>query len=632
MKKITLKLTCFTLLVCLSSVLSFAQQPEKCATDAITQAQRQKNPVRFDQNRAQLEAYVKNYVENNASSRSTNAITKIPTVIHVIHNGEAVGTYPNMSEVQLLSAITDLNDAFKNQGIYAGSAFYNNPMDIEFVLAKVKVDGTTTTGIERHNVTGKPYAAVYNSDGINGAPGTPGADSAILFKDYFWNPQDYMNIWVVKKIEGVDVGLTGNGTLGYATFPTTFTGSSDGLVCQARAFGYNPAYDSSNPGATPGFDFGSSTAPSSGNGTADHEVGHYLNLQHTFTGDNNGADCPADLVVGVNSDGCADIPPHKRTNSICPADSTSGNTCTGGHNNYIHNFMDYSSDNCFTGFSGDQRTRVNAAIDGPRAAFKTAIGHSTPTITTFPAAVTNVPTVTNQNGSDLGIFEVTLNGTTYKSISAYNDGFYLNRVASQPTTTLVANTSYTMTVKVGVGNTIDNELVDIYIDYDNNGAFNTTNERIFQSAGGTGKNNGDNFTINFTTPATGGFVNGQKLRMRVISGFDNGVDTLANSYTSDIGNIEDYSVVFNPVLAVAYNEINTNDIKIYPNPTNNILNISNATNNELTSITIFDTLGKQVFKGSNSDKVNVGNLENGMYFLKLEFNDNSVITKRFIKQ
>lgn len=632
MKKITLKLTCFTLLVCLSSVLSFAQQTEKCATDAVTQAERQKNPTLFDLNRAQLEAYVKNYAQNNASSRSVNTITKIPTIVHVVHNGEPVETYPNISDVQILSAISNLNDAFKNQGIYAGSAFYNSPMEIEFVLAKVKVDGTTTTGIERHNVTGKPYAATYNADGINGAPGTPGADSATLFKDYFWNPQDYMNIWVVKKIEGVDIGTTGNGTLGYATFPTTFTGASDGLVCQARAFGYKPTYDPNNPSVTPGFDFGTGPTNASGNGTADHEVGHYLNLQHTFIGDNNGTVCPADLVVGVDSDGCADTPPQKRTNSICPADSPTGNTCTGGHNNYIHNFMDYSNDPCFTGFSNDQRTRVNATIDGPRSAFKTAIGHSVPTITTFPTALTNVPTVTNQNGSDLGVFEVTLNGTTYKSISAYNDGFYLNRVASQPTTTLVANTAYTMTVKVGVGNTTDDELVDVYIDYNNDGSFNTTNERIHQTAAANGKKNGDVFTINFTTPASGDFINSQKLRMRVISGFDNGVDTIANSYTSDVGNIEDYSVVFNPVLAVAYNEINSNEIKIYPNPTNIILNISNETNNELTSVTIFDTLGKQVFKGSSSEKVFVGNLENGIYFLKLEFNNNSVITKRFIKQ
>jgi hypothetical protein len=258
-----------------------------------------------------------------------------------------------------------------------------------------------------------------------------------------------MNIWVVNKIEGVDVGSVEGGVLGYATLPTTFPGVADGLVCQARAFGYNPAYDAQNPGATPGFDFGSSSEPSSGNGTADHEVGHYLNLLHTFTGDNNGTSCPpASGTVGEDDDGCADIAPHRRTDSICPTDSATGNSCTGGANEYVHNFMDYSSDVCFTGFSNDQRTRVNASLDGPRAAFKTSIGHMAPSAN-YPAAVVNTPVILDPNNYGLGIYDVTLNNFTYKSISAYNDGFYINRVASQPATTLLENTNYSMTVKVG---------------------------------------------------------------------------------------------------------------------------------------------------------------------------------------
>lgn len=629
MKKITLKLNCLTLLLFLSIAISYAQQTEKCATDPLMEIERQKNPTLFDQNRAQLEAYTRNYALNNSESRSPMAVTQIPTVVHVIHNGEAVGTYPNMSDVQLLSAITNLNDAFKNTTIYAGSAFYNSPMDIEFVLAQVKEDGSTTTGIERHDVSSKPYATEYNNNGIKGSSSL-GVDSGVLFKDYFWNPQDYMNIWVVKEIDGVDVGTGAAGILGYATLPTTFPGVRDGLVCQARAFGYNPAYNSSNPGATPGFDFGSSPAPSSGNGTADHEVGHYLNLLHTFTGDNNGTTCPpASGTVGTDDDGCADIPPHKRTNSICPADSATGNSCTGGSNEYIHNFMDYSSDVCFTGFSNDQRTRVHATVDGPRSAFKTSVGHNAPT-NTYPAAVTNTPVVINDVNSGLGVFEVTLNGNVYKSISAYNDGFYINRVASQPATTLVENTAYTMSVKVGIGST-NNELVDVYIDYNNDGTF-AISERIYQTPGGSGKKNGEVFSINFTTPTTGNFVNSQKLRMRVISGFDNNVNTLSSAFTSDYGNIEDYSVVFNPVLSVHNNEIESGDVSIYPNPTNNSLNIKNATNNEITSILIFDALGRQVLQSSITDKISVSNLQNGLYFLKVEFNNSNSITKRFIKK
>ncbi|MGB1308976.1 MAG: zinc-dependent metalloprotease [Oceanihabitans sp.] len=611
-------------------MFSYSQQIEKCATDKIMALERQKNPILFDQNREQLELFTREFAENRNQTHS-KMVTKIPTVIHVIHNGEAVGNYPNISDVQLNSAITNLNNAFQNTSIYAGSTFYNSPMDIEFVLAKVKEDGTATTGIERHDVSGKPYATEYNNNGIKGD--NVGVESEILFKDYFWNPQDYMNIWIVKKIDGIDTGTGASGTLGYATLPTTFPGITDGLVCQARAFGYNPAYDSNNPGATPGFDFGSGAAPSSANGTADHEVGHYLNLHHTFNGDNNGTTCPpVSGTIGTDDDGCADIPPHKRTNSVCPADNPTGNSCTGGSNEHIHNFMDYSSDDCFSGFSNDQRTRVHAAVNGPRVGFTTAIGHITPTINTFPVAVTNTPVVTDQSGSNLGIFDVTLNGTSFKSISAYNDGFYINRVASQPTITLVENTAYTITVKVGVGNTVDKELVDVYIDYNNDGSFNTTNERIHQTPGGGGKLNGDIFTINFTTPTAGNFVNSQKLRMRVISDFDNNVDPINNSYTSNIGNIEDYSVVFNPTMSINDNTIDSSKIKIYPNPTNAILNIKNLSNAEIVNISIIDALGRKVNTHLNTHRIPVNKLQNGLYFIQVEFRNSNTITKRFIKQ
>jgi len=550
MKTTTLKRICLYIFFLLAIPFSYAQEAEKCLTDIILEKQRQKNPILFEKKRTEIEAYILNYRQNVVAGRSSqNTITSIPTVVHVIHNGEAVGTYPNISDVQILSAINNLNDAFKNQGIYTGTTFYNSPMDIEFILAKVKEDGSPTTGIERHDVSGKPYASLYNSDGIKGD--IVGVESDVLFKDFVWNSQDYMNIWIVNKIDGVDIGTDGNGTLGYATLPGTYPGVTDGLVCQARAFGYQPSYNPNDPSATPGFDFGTGSTNASGNGTADHEVGHYLNLLHTFTGDQNETTCPPlSGTVGIDDDGCPDIPPHIRTNSICPSNSTTGNSCTGGSNEYIHNFMDYSSDPCFTGFSNDQRTRVHATIDGPRSAFKTSLGYVAPS-GAYPAIATNTPQIVDASNYELGIYEVTLNGTTYKSQNAYFDGFYINRVASQPTTTLAANTAYTMSVKVGVGNIGNYELVDVYIDYNNDGTF-ALSERIHQTAGGDGKDNGGVFNINFTTPTTGNFIDNQRLRMRVISSYDSG-SPIANAYTSESGNIEDYSVIFNPKITYNFN-------------------------------------------------------------------------------
>lgn len=517
-----------------------AQAQKECGFDLMMEQARAQNPD-FENSRRQVEAFTRNYAAT-AGERSNNVI-RIPTIVHVPHNGEAVGTYPNMSDAQILSGIVNLNQAFQNTAPYAGTAYYNNAMNVEFVLAKVTPEGAASTGIVRHDVSGKPYASAYNNDGISSGSGN-GVPQETLFADYLWNPQDYMNIWLVKKINDVDTGTTGNGVLGYATLPLSNPGTTDGLVCQARAFGYYVGYDHNNRPAD--YDFG--PVASHLNGTADHEVGHYLNLQHTFNGDANGTQCPpASGTIGTNDDGCPDIAPHKRTSSVCPAYSATGNDCTNGPNEYIHNFMNYSSDPCFQGFSANQKTRVEAAVNGPRKAFINATGDETP-VGSFPAPV--AATISSL-GAGLGIFDITLNGTTFTSQNSSNDGGYLNRIASQPTVDLAYSTAYTMTVQVGVNNNTPNkELVDVYIDYNGNNAFETT-ERVYQTAGGAGKINGI-FSFSFTTPASVSTPN-QRLRMRVISDFDNNQDVIASAIASNAGQIEDYSVRFAAALPVELN-------------------------------------------------------------------------------
>ena len=53
-----------------------------------------------------------------------------------------------------------------------------------------------------------------------------------------------------------------------------------------------------------------------------HEFGHYLHLYHTFQGDNDadqngiGDNCPGNVTVGVDSDGCSAAPSHMERNSL----------------------------------------------------------------------------------------------------------------------------------------------------------------------------------------------------------------------------------------------------------------------------------------------------------------------------
>lgn len=75
----------------------------------------------------------------------------------------------------------------------------------------------------------------------------------------------------------------------------------------------------------------------------------------------------------------------------------------------------------------------------------------------------------------------------------------------------------------------------------------------------------------------------------------------------------------------------TNDIKIYPNPVSEVLNIETA-KNENFEVLIFNSLGyKFIYRLNNSNKLNISDLPNGMYFITV-VSGGITITQKFIKQ
>ncbi len=78
------------------------------------------------------------------------------------------------------------------------------------------------------------------------------------------------------------------------------------------------------------------------------------------------------------------------------------------------------------------------------------------------------------------------------------------------------------------------------------------------------------------------------------------------------------------------------DVRMYPNPADNELNIVYDPSLDVRSVAVYNIIGKvtNVYKVTGSSaNLNIGNLQQGIYFVKL-YDDagNAVVTRKFIKQ
>ena len=322
------------------------------------------------------EARLQELIRENKTSNNLNkqqSLYTIPVIIHVIHGGQAVGTYPNLSNGQLVSQIQTLNNDYGgigyNSGIYPLNAFSayalsqslpGNNLDqinrvkiancgVQFCLATKDTNGNPLPepGIDRINYVTRNW---NNPGTISGITAFQNYVNSTIKPQTIWNVSKYLNIWVT------DENIASNGLLGYATFPTlsnltglggnlaSYAGTniSDGLWCYAQAFGSSIIY----PAGTyyQNYAFGR---------TSTHEIGHWLGLRHIW-GD---ANCATDY--------CDDTPPAKTSNfnSIFTFPYHAG-TCTGNtpDGEMVMNFMDYTNDNAKYMFTTDQATRMQTAM------------------------------------------------------------------------------------------------------------------------------------------------------------------------------------------------------------------------------------------------------------------------------
>jgi len=286
-----------------------AQEPPWCSSEELLEQILRRDPA-LRQNREAVEERRRVRLETGAAG---GPLLTIPIVVHVIHGGVAVGTGENLSYAQILSQIQALQRDFQNGTV---------DTEIRFCLAKNPPSGQSWANLNEPGVTRTPSASLTQHD-----IGTE--EAALKALDFF--PSDrYLNIWVVKDI-------TPAGVIGYAQFPGTVPASLDGIVMRYDGFGSNLLPSGGTFQLLPDNQDGKILA---------HEVGHYLDLYHTFHG---GCYGPGDQVA----DTAAEATPANG----CPLGRS---TC--GLSDPIDNFMDYTNDACRVAFTALQAERMRDAI------------------------------------------------------------------------------------------------------------------------------------------------------------------------------------------------------------------------------------------------------------------------------
>jgi hypothetical protein len=269
-----------------------------------------------DQYMVKLKHSIDNHPQTviNFKPDSVIPIHYIPVVFHVLYTNNN----SNISKEQIDNALSILNRDFRKQNpdtVDIIPEFKSLAADcrIEFRLAQIDPFGNSTEGITRTYTDTLVFKNDYAQHTLKG-----GIDA--------WPNHKYLNIWVVKQIDGFAAG-------GTATFPGT-NPELDGILIMNNSIG------------TIG------TGQSKLSRIFTHETGHFLYLYHVWggvTGCGAEANCVTDDIVD-------DTP---NTEGNCGHCSEYQYSC--GTLDNVQNYMDYASREKM--FTYGQRNRMLSTLN-----------------------------------------------------------------------------------------------------------------------------------------------------------------------------------------------------------------------------------------------------------------------------
>ncbi|MBC7693969.1 MAG: T9SS type A sorting domain-containing protein [Burkholderiales bacterium] len=329
----------FTLLgiaVIFSSSLAQTEKPKKmpCGTFEAMEEAFKADPelkLRYEASQAQFEiAYQQALNANNTVLKTAATVYTIPVVFHIMGP-------QNITDQVFIDFMKNVNDDYAKLGNDTASVSplyksIHKDVEIRFALAKKDPLGNCTNGIIRHN-TNSTYWSQTSPNYLYSGTGTNR-----------WPTNKYLNVYIVDCISSTTYSCpTTSGTYlgGYTYLPggTPYTANGnmgDAIVYLKSLLGQSDPKDSR---------------------TLSHEMGHWLNLSHTFgTTNNPGAYPCGDPAL---NDFVGDTPETLGDFGGCPS-SAGTNACDVSTNKNVENIMNYAD--CAKMFTQGQVTRMRTAI------------------------------------------------------------------------------------------------------------------------------------------------------------------------------------------------------------------------------------------------------------------------------